>query len=280
GGILGEQFGPRAPFYFVACIGAVNLCFGAFVLPETLAPENRRKFEWKRANAFGSFLQFRHYPIMLPIAGVLFLSGLAQWTYPSVWSYYADEKFGWTPGLIGISLMVVGLGAAVVQAGLIRLIIPRLGERRTAIFAMLVSAACYLAFSLAQSAPVVFVLIIISALGGLAQPALQGLMSRTMPANAQGELQGAVGALNSLTMVIGPLLVTQIFAVFSKPGEPFKVGSITVLETGAPYYFPGAPFVFASVLQCLAIVILFRAFRHMRPKADATPASSPGQSTL
>ena len=96
GGVLGDQFGPRAPFYFVAALGALNFLFGLLVLPETLTKEDRRPFEWKRANAFGSFREFAKYPIMLPIAGVLFLSQLAYWTYPSVWSYYAEEKFAWT----------------------------------------------------------------------------------------------------------------------------------------------------------------------------------------
>ena len=108
GGFLGDEFGPRAPFYFVALLGALNFLFGLVVLPETLAQENKRPFEWKRANAFGSFKQFAKYPIMLPIAGVLFLSQLAHWTYPSVWSYYAEEKFAWTPQAIGFSLMFVG----------------------------------------------------------------------------------------------------------------------------------------------------------------------------
>lgn len=274
GGILGEQFGPRTPFYFVAALGAVNFLFGALVLPETLAKENRRPFEWKRANAFGNFRQFAKYPIMLPVAGVLFLSQVAHWTYPSVWSYYAEEKFAWTPGLIGASLMFVGLTSAIVQGGLTRIVIPRIGERASATFAMCVTALAYVGFALASSGWMVYAIIVFSALGGLAQPALQGIMSRTMPADSQGELQGAIGAVMSVSMILGPPLVTQIFAAFSAPGVPFVIGGVTLLRDGAPFYFPGAPFIFSAFLEVCALVILFIAFRRIiRPREEAARPS-------
>lgn len=267
GGVLGEQFGARAPFYFVAALGAVNFLFGAFVLPETLPRENRRPFEWKRANAFGSFQQFAKYPVMLPVAAVLFLSQIAHWTYPSVWSYYAEEKFAWTPDLIGASLMFVGLAAAVVQGGLTRIVIPRFGERASAIFAMGVTALAYVGFALASKGWMVYAIIALSALGGLAQPALQGIMSRTIPADAQGELQGAIGAVMSVSMILGPPLMTQIFAAFSAPGTPLTIGGTTLLPNGAPFYFPGAPFIFSALLEAGALIMLFVAFgRIARPR--------------
>lgn len=270
GGILGDYFGPRAPFFFVAAIGAVNFLFGYFALPETLEPENRRKFEWARANAFGNFKQFAKYPVMLPIAGVLFLSQLAHWAYPSVWSYYAEEKFAWTPSMIGASLMFVGLMAAIVQGGLTRVAIPKLGERRAAIFAMSVTCVSYFAFAFAEKGWIVYAIIAFSALGGLAQPALQGIMSRTMPANAQGELQGAVAAIMSISMVISPWMMTQIFAAFSDPGEPVTLFGMTLVADGAPFYFPGAPFVVSAAIEVIAIGVLFIAFgRILRPRDDA-----------
>ncbi|MEM7502531.1 MAG: TCR/Tet family MFS transporter [Pseudomonadota bacterium] len=269
GGVLGDQFGPRAPFYFVAALGAVNFLFGLFVLPETLASENRRPFEWRRANALGSFRQLGRYPIMLPIALVFLLSQLAHWTYPSVWSYYAAEKFAWTPDLIGASLMFVGLSAAIVQGGLTRIIIPRIGERAAAIMAMSITAVAYVGFALASAGWMIYAIIAISALGGLAQPALQGIMSRTMPADSQGELQGAIGAISSISMILGPPLMTQIFAAFSSPNEPFVVGGFTLLPEGAPFYFPGAPFIFSAVLEAGALVLLFIAFRRIVRPRDA-----------
>lgn len=260
GGFLGSEFGPRAPFYFVAGLGAVNFLFGLFVLPETLGEDKRRKFEWKRANALGSLVQFAKYPIMLPIAGVLFLSQLAHWTYPSVWSYYAEEKFAWTPDLIGASLMFVGLTSAIVQGGLTRIAVPKFGERATAVFAMCVTAIAYVGFALATTGWMVYALIAFSALGGLAQPALQGIMSRTIPEDAQGELQGAVSAIVSITMIMGTLVMTQIFARFSDP-EP---GGI---------YFPGASFLLASILEVFAILLIILAFRRIvRPRSDDPPS--------
>ncbi|MEM7276656.1 MAG: TCR/Tet family MFS transporter [Pseudomonadota bacterium] len=269
GGVLGDHFGPRAPFYFVAALGAANFLLGVFVLPETLAKENRRPFDWKRANALGNFKQFAKYPIMLPVALVFFLSQLAHWTYPAVWSYYAEEKFAWTPGLIGASLMFVGLTAAIVQGGLTRIVIPKIGERAAAVFAMCVTSIAYVAFALATEGWMIYAIIAFSALGGLAAPALQGIMARTMPADAQGELQGAIGAIASVSMILGPPLLTQIFAAFSAPGTPLKIGGVTVLSNGAPFYFPGAPFVFAALLEVCAVVLLFFAFRRIaRPREN------------
>ncbi|MHA7871497.1 MAG: TCR/Tet family MFS transporter [Hyphococcus sp.] len=270
GGVLGEHFGTRAPFYFVAALGAANLVFGYFVLPETLAPENRRNFAWARANALGNLKEFANYPVMLPIAGVLFISQLAHWTYPSVWAYFANERFGWSAGAIAASLSFVGLSAAVVQGGLTRIIVPKFGEAATAVFAMGVAMLSYVAFALVTTGWMVYVLIAFSALGGLAGPALQGIMSRTMPANAQGELQGAIAAVMSISMVISPWMMTQIFSAFIEPGTPFSIFGVTLALNGAPFYFPGAPFVFSAILEMLAICLLFYAVRHIqRPAGEA-----------
>ena len=277
GGFLGEHFGPRAPFYFVAATGAINFIFGFLAMPETLAPENRRKFEWKRANALGSFRQFSQYPIILPIAGVLFFAQMAHWTYPSIWSYYAIEKFSWSPAMIGASLMYMGLMSGLVQGGLTRVAIPRLGERRAALIGISVTAVGYLCFALADKGWMIFAILTFTALGGLAQPSLQGIMSRTIPPNAQGELQGAIAALNSLTMVFSPWIMTQMFSAFSSPGEPFSLFNVTILEEGAPFYFPGAPLVLAFGLELLALTLLFFAFKRIqRPRAeDAAEKPSP-----
>ena len=270
GGFLGEHFGPRAPFFFVGAIGAINFLFGLIAMPETLAPENRRPFDWRRANALGNFKQFAQYPIMLPIATVLFFGQLAHWTYPSIWAYYSIEKFNWTQAAIGASLMYMALLSGLVQGGLTRIAIPKLGERRAALFAMSVTACAYLLFALADKGWMIYAILTFSALGGLAQPALQGIMSRTMPSNAQGELQGAIAALNSLTMIFSPLIMTQMFSAFSSPGEPFTLFGVTILPHGAPFYFPGAPLVLAFCFELFALALLFKAFRKIqRPRENA-----------
>ncbi len=273
GGLLGAEFGPRAPFFFVAALGATNLTFGFFALPETLPKENRRPFEWKRANAFGNLKQFRHYPIMLPVAVAIFLFQLAHWTFPSVWSYYAEEKFSWSPSMIGVSLMFVGLMAAIVQGGLTRVVIPKIGERKAALAGTLIAAVSYMAYAFAYEEWMIYALIAISSLSGVTGPALQGIMSRTIPSNAQGELQGAISAIASLSMIISPPLMTQTFAAFSSPGTPFTIGGLVIVENGASVYFPGAPFIVACFLTMLAFIpLMIASNRIKRPREEAATA--------
>ena len=275
GGILGDEFGPRAPFFFVAALGATNFIYGFFVLPETLKSENRRRFELRRANVLGNFRQFAQYPVMLPIAGALFLYQLAHWTFPSIWSYFAIERFQWSEKSIGWSLMYVGLMAAIVQGGLTRIIIPKIGERKAALTGVSIAIATYIAFAFANVDWMAYGLITISALAGLTMPALQGIMSRTIPANAQGELQGAVAAVASLSMIIGPPLMTQIFAAFSAPDEPYAIGNITIFAQGVGVYLPGAPFLLAALLTLFAFIPLIIAFRRVaRPRAEAAAPSA------
>jgi len=266
GGILGEYGGPRAPFYFVAALGAINFIYGFFVLPETLNQENRRPFNLKRANALGNLRQFRQYPVMLPIAGAIFLYQLAHWVFPSVWSYYAIERFEWTQANIGWSLMFVGLMAALVQGGLTRIVIPKIGERATALTGVTIAIISYTGFAFASHEWVIFALIAFSALAGLTLPSLQGILSRTAPANAQGELQGAIAAISSLSMIIGPPVMTQVFAFFSAPGA--------LLKKGPGLYFPGAPFMLAAVLAAIAVIPMLIAFNRVRrPRTDLQPAA-------
>ena len=259
GGLLGEHLGPRAPFYFVAGLGAVNFVYGYFFLPETLKAEHRRAFDWRRANAFGSFAQFRKYPEILPVAVVIILYQLGHWTFPSVWAYYAEERFGWTPGDIGLSLAAVGVSAAVVQGGLTRIVVPKIGERAAALFGLSIGVLCYVGYALADRGWMIYLLIPIGALGGFTLPALQAIMSRALPADAQGELQGAIGATGGLSMIVSPWTMTQIFSAFIAPGAPYVIGDVTLLPEGAPFYFPGAPFIVACALAMGALLTLLLA---------------------
>jgi DHA1 family tetracycline resistance protein-like MFS transporter len=254
GGVIGEEFGHRAPFFAVAALGLVNLIYGWFFLPETLAAENRRKFQWSRANPFGSFRHFARYPVILPISLAIFLFNLAHWTFPSVWAYFAGERFGWSARQIGFSLMAVGLASAIVQGGLTRIVIPALGERRAAFFGFGVAIATYAGYGLATEGWQVYLLIAVGSLAGFIAPSLQGIMSRTVPADAQGQLQGTIGSINGVSMIIGPVLMTQTFAAFSRKE--------------ALFYFPGAPFLLASLLTIVALIPLFAAIgRIRRPKS-------------
>lgn len=268
GGVIGDTFGPRAPFYAVTALGLLNLVYGYFFLPETLAVENRRPFDWKRANALGNFLQFRQYPVLLPVAATIFLYQLGHWALPSVWAYYTEERFGWSPAEIGYSLMAVGLGAAIVQGGVTRKLIPMIGESAAATLGLSIAAAFYVIYGLITQGWMVYAIIPIGSLAGLTLPALNGIMSRTLPANAQGELQGAISSLNGLSMIIGPFVMTQIFAAFTKPGEPFTLGGFTVLPHGAPFYFAGAPFVLGGCLAAAGLIPLMIAVNRIRRPTD------------
>lgn len=272
GGLLGQYLGPRAPFYFVAALGLINLIYGYFFLPETLPRERRRAFDIRRANPIGNIAEFRRYPIILPIALSIFLFQLGHWAFPSVWSYFAQARFGWTPDQIGYSLMVVGLAAAIVQGGLARLVMPKIGEHRAAIFGLTVCILIYIGYALADKGWMIYVLIPLGALGGLTTPALQGIMSKTIPADAQGALQGGIGALQGLTMIIGPYVMTQVFAAFVEPGAPVSVAGAVLLPDGAPFFFPGAPFALAALLALGAALVLVAAFRAERRQQAAMRA--------
>ena len=144
GGVLGE-YNLRAPFFAAAGLTLLNWLYGVFVLPESLSPENRRAFAWARANPVGALLALQRYPVVFGLAGTYFLMGLAHQVFPSTWVLYTSYRYGWTPRQTGMSLALVGMSAAIVQGGLTRAVIPRLGEQRAAIIGLTISAAAMIA---------------------------------------------------------------------------------------------------------------------------------------
>ena len=239
GGLAGE-LGTRAPFFVAAALATINFAYGALVLPETLAPENRRRFDWRRANPFGAARQIAGMPMVAWFFVAMFLFNLAHFAYPAVWSFYTKEAFAWSNAQIGLSLAIVGISFAVAQGWLIRLILPRLGEVGTAFWGFIVSIAGLVLFGLATEGWMVYAIIPFTGLGALITPAMTALMSRRVPADAQGELQGALSGVLGVTLIISPVLMTQIFGYFT--------------SAQAPVYLPGAPFLGAAVLMALALV--------------------------
>ncbi|MFK7874259.1 MAG: TCR/Tet family MFS transporter [Paracoccaceae bacterium] len=244
GGVLAE-FGTRAPFYAAAALAAANAVFGYFVLKETVDDRIRRPFEWRRANPFGAFKQFKKLPGLMPLLVIFFIYQLAFGVYPAVWSYFTIEKFNWSPGLIGLSLGLFGIALAVVQGSLIRPTIRILGERGTVIYGHGADVLAFLLIAFVSSGTAVLILVPIAALAGVITPALQGIMSKAVNDDAQGELQGALTSVSAIAMMISPGLMTFVFARFSDGN-----GSI---------YFPGAPFVLSAGLLGVALVIFMRA---------------------
>lgn len=246
GGLLGD-FGPRAPFFAAAGLALVNVTLGAFALPESLPPEQRRPFSWKRANPAGALLQMRQYPAVFGLLGVLLLYQLAHDSLPSVWSFYTMLKFDWTERDIGYSMGAIGLLLVIIQGSLIRVAIPRLGETRAVVVGMAMMAAGFAGFALATRGWMMYVFIVPLALSGLATPALRSILSNQVPANGQGELQGAITSVASLMAIVSPLLMTNLFGYFT--------------SESAPVYFPGAPYLAAALLVTAGALLFLRASR-------------------
>lgn len=246
GGLLGS-FGPRAPFFAAGILAALNALYGYFVFPETLPAEARRPFTWRRANTLGTVLQLRRYPAVWDMVGALFLWQLGHQVLPNTWAYYTKLKFEWSEEAIGMSLAFAGVTMAVVQGGLTRAIIPKMGERSAALIGLSVGALGYLGYALSSETWMIYACIVFGSLAGLAQPSINGLMSRHLPASAQGELQGGVSSLWGLTSIVGPLLMTGLFEYFTNPDGPI--------------YFPGAAFVFAAILAAASAAMFLRAMQ-------------------
>ncbi len=242
GGLMAE-FGTRAPFYAAAALAALNLVFGLLVMPETLPARLRRPFRLARANPFGAFLSVGRLPGVGRLLVMFFLYQVAFTVYPAVWSFFTTARFGWEPGMIGASLAAFGVAMAVVQGGLIRVILRHLGERNTVLYGLVFNLFAFLALAFVTSGTVALILTPLTALGAVVTPALQGMMSRIVPPDAQGELQGVVSSTVSLAMVVSPLIMTQVFAAFTAPG--------------AALYLPGAPFLVSMLLMggCMAVLL-------------------------
>ncbi len=254
GGFLGE-FGPRAPFFAAAGLALANALYGYLIIPETLPPERRRAFSWARANTMGAFAHLRGIPAAAMLAITLFFHQLAHFVLPSIWSFYVMEKFGWSVREIGYSLGVAGLSMAIVQGGLIRSVIPRIGAERAAYVGLVFAAIGYFGYAFSTTGWALYAFMVPAALAGLAFPSINGLISVLVPANAQGELQGALGSISGMTAIIGPVVMTQLFGYFT--------------SAAAPVNFPGAAFFAAGLLELAAVLMLVRVIRRSAASASA-----------
>jgi len=244
GGFLGT-FGTRTPFFAAAALSLVNLLYGTFVLPESLPLEARRPFDWRRANPLGTLLQMRKHPVVLGLLGALFLWMVAHQVMPATWTFYTKFRFGWSEMMIGASLAAAGVVMAVSQATLMRVLVPRLGERRTALAGIAVASVGYLGYGMATASWMMFAWLVTWFLGALVMPSTNALMSHRVEKSAQGELQGAVASLFSLSSIVGPPLMTQLFGRFS--------------AADAPVQLPGAAFFASALLAWISFAVYYRA---------------------
>lgn len=246
GGFLGE-LGPRVPFYATALLALINAVFGFLVLPETLAPENRRPFEWRRANPLGAFAHLREYPLLGRLVFGLFFFLVAHQSLPAVWSYFTIARFDWSESQIGFSLGFVGVLMMLTQAFLIRWVIDNWGAVTAAYLGLTCAGLSFLGYAFVTEAWMVYIFLLVGAAQGFVGPSVQGVMSARVPANAQGELQGSVASVSSLASIIAPLLMTQLFGYFTGPT--------------APVYFPGVSYFLAAGLVLLSTLILIPGLR-------------------
>jgi DHA1 family tetracycline resistance protein-like MFS transporter len=242
GGFLGEV-SPRLPFIVAACLALLNVVYGYFVLPESLPVENRRAFDWKRSNPISSLVHLKKYPAVSGLIFALVFIYLAVHAVQSNWSFANMEKFKWSPKMIGLSLGMVGLLVGLVQGVLIRYINPKIGNEKSVYFGIALYALGLILFAFASSSWMMFVFLIPYCLGGISGPALQALISVHVPKNEQGELQGSLTSIMSVTSIAGPLIMTSLFAYFTKPGNPI--------------YFPGASFLMGAVFMIISAAIAY-----------------------
>lgn len=237
GGLLGNM-GPRVPFIAAAILTLLNWLYGYFILPESLRLENRRAFEWRRANPIGTLRSIFRFPVIAGLFAALALVYISAHAVQTNWSYYTIEKFNWKPSDIGLSLAVVGIVFALVQGWLIRFIIPKLGQHRSVYVGLGLYAIGFVLYGLAAQGWMMYAITVVYCMGGIAGPALQGIMSGVIPPNEQGELQGGFTSLMSITAIFGPLLMNGLFAYFVSPRSPI--------------YFPGAAMVLGAFLTLIS----------------------------
>ena len=246
GGLL-AGWGIRAPFYAAAVLCLLNTLYGYFVLPESLSEEHRREFHWKRASPFGSLLLFKRYPVIGRLAISFFLIYMAAQSVQANWNFFTIYRFQWSEKMVGISLAVVGLLVGLVQAGLTRVINPRLGNERSIYLGLLLYSLGLVMFAFATEGWMMFAFLIPYCLGGIAGPSLQSVLAGYVPPGEQGELQGALTSLMSLTTILGPLLMNNLFKFFT---------------TGKDHiHFPGAPFLLGAIFMVGSIIVAWMTLR-------------------
>lgn len=246
GGLLGHV-GLRVPFLVAAALTLLNWLYGMFVLPESLKPEHRRAFSWGRANPIGSLVALQKHPVVLGLAGTFFLLHLAQTAVHSTWVLYTGYRYHWTVAQTGVSLAIVGVMAALVQGGLVRVVVPKLGERRAIAIGLLIGVFTMAGYGFATEGWMIYTILAVGSLGGISGPAAQGLISKNVAVDEQGAVQGALSSLGSVAGIIGPPVASNLFGYFISPKAPFAL--------------PGAAFFLGSFFILCALLLALRSFR-------------------
>lgn len=264
GGVLGE-YGPRVPFIAAGILSLLNVVYGYVFLPETLGEDKRRPFSWKRSNPFGSIKSLGRIKGVKGLIFILFLFATAHTVYPTTYSFSTMEGLGWSTGDVGWSLGAFGIASIIVQGGLIRIIIPKVGMFWAGIIGMASAVIAYTMMGSANHGWIIYAAGPFAALAGLYNPAINNMMSSRISASEQGELQGAIGAAQGLALMIGPFLMAGMFWYFGDqeskanfgletfPANIIRMGQHALADTATPYV-PGAPFLLAALLAVIGMV--------------------------
>ena len=253
GGFFGE-IDIRLPFYIAAGLTFANFLFGYFFVPESLTMENRRQINFSKMIPGVSLFALRNYKGILLLISAFFLANLAGQALPSTWSYYGIERYDWNPRQIGLSLMVVGLLVAVVQGFLVGKLVTKFGKRKVIIYGFLLWTVGMFLFSFAHEPWMLYAFLIPYALGGIAGPTVQGVISNQVSEKEQGILQGSITGLVSITAILGQFIFAPVFYYFIRP------------ETSI--YFPGAPYALAAVLLLIAFILATTAIKRMNVEPE------------
>ena len=246
GGLLGDA-DLRLPFYVAAGLSAANLAYGYFMVPESLRVEARAPFRIARINPFSALIRLVARPEIRGLVVVYSLTTFAQMMLQSTWVLYTTFRFGWTPRDNGLAMFCVGLAAAVVQAGLLAVLIRRFGEVRLTLLGLGSGAVTFLLYGLATQGWMMYVFILCNLLAFAAGPALQGIISKQSGAGEQGELMGSLQSISSLGVIVMPLIGTAILgAVSHLPPHDWRIGST---------------FFVCAAMQAGAIAMAWRYFR-------------------
>ena len=243
GGVVSHNFGVRAPFFLASALSFLNLAYGYFIVPESVSKENRRAFDWKKANPISTLVHLSKYKSILGMLIAFVFLALGSHAVQSNWSFFTMYRFKWDEATVGYSLAVVGVLVGVVQGGLIRFINPKLGNEKSVYIGFGLYALGMILFAFASESWMLFVFLIPYCLGGISGPALQALMTAEVPASNQGELQGGLTSLMSAASIIGPVLMTNTFYFFTSENAPIKL--------------PGAPFILGGILMLISFVITY-----------------------
>jgi len=254
GGAL-AVIGPRAPFFAAAVLIAIAACIGLAFLPETLPTQKRRRFDWARANPVGGLVKIGEHRVVLGVMLALFLMQFAWTSFAVVWPYFTIERFAWDELEIGISVALYGLLIAIVQGGLTGPVTKRFGNVPVATVSLVMGIGLYVAYTVLETGWVAYLLIVLSAPTAFAGPIMQTLMTERVADDQQGELQGVIGSVMAINAIIAPVVMTQIFRLYT--GE------------GAPIYLPGAPFFVSAILIVLTLIVFVLSMRGGAARAKA-----------